>query len=290
MELRHLHYFKTLAEELHFGNAAKKLFISQPPLSRQIKELELELKAELFIRNNKKVELTDAGKYFYAQVDAMISHLEQVKNTTRLIHEQVSGEIRLGYISSTPKQFIANILEDLKITYPLLQVNLIEASSMVQVESLLNGKLDLAIIRGNIPDNNIQMKLLFKDELCVVAPLANTGKFTLDEIKSMDYISFNNEYAPEYFKMSEDLSQKLNFEPKIKHQCNNMNAILELVRLKVGYAIAPFTIVQANKDLTIIKSSEIHKKIESNVYLAYHADNSSMGIAQILDRISNLQK
>lgn len=290
MELRHLHYFKTLAEELHFGHAAKRLFISQPPLSRQIKELELELKAELFIRNNKKVELTEAGKYFYAQVDAMISHLEIVKNTTRLIHEQVSGEIRLGYISSTPKQFIANILEDLKITFPLLQVNLIEASSMVQVKSLLNGKLDLAIIRGKIPENNIQMKLLFKDELCVVAPLKNFGKFALDEIKSMDYISFNNDYAPDYFKLSEELSQKLNFEPKIKHQCNNMNAILELVRLKVGYAIAPFSIVQSNKDLTIIKSSEIQKKIESNVYLAYHADNSSMGMRQILDRICKLQK
>jgi len=147
MELRHLLYFKTLAEELHFGNAAKRLFISQPPLSRQIKELENELQVDLFHRNNKKVALTEAGQYFYAQINELIDHLEQVKNTTRLIHEQVSGELRLGYISSTPKGLIARILEELKMSFPNLQINLIEASSQSQIASLESGKLDLAIIR-----------------------------------------------------------------------------------------------------------------------------------------------
>lgn len=93
MELRHLLYFKTVAEELHFTKAAIRLFISQPPLSRQIKELEQELGVQLFTRNNKRVTLTDAGKYFKNEVDAIFAQLEESKNIVRQIHLSVSGEL-----------------------------------------------------------------------------------------------------------------------------------------------------------------------------------------------------
>lgn len=290
MELRHILYFKTLAEELHFGNAAKKLFISQPPLSRQIKELENELQVDLFHRNNKKVELTEAGQYFYSQINELIDHLEQVKNTTRLIHEQVSGELRLGYISSTPKGLIARILEDLKHSFPNLQVNLIEASSQSQIKALENGRLDLAIIRSSIPNPIIVKKLLFKDELCLVGHQDSFGQQSIDQISKMDYISFNQDYAPEYSRLSEEFCNTISFEPKVKHQCNNMNAILELVRLKVGYAIAPLSMVKDIPDFSIISSSGLKKKLDSNVYLAFHQDNSRTGLIQIMERIMKIQK
>ena len=290
MELRHLLYFKTLAEELHFGNAAKKLFISQPPLSRQIKELEIELEVDLFHRNNKKVALTEAGQYFYTQINELIDHLEQAKNTTRLIHDQVSGELRLGYISSTPKGLIARVLEELKQSFPNLQVNLIEASSQSQVASLECGKLDLSIIRSHIPNPIIVKQLLFKDELCIVGHGNRFMKVSIDQLSKLDYISFNQDYAPEYFRLSEEFCNKLGFEPKIKHQCNNMNAILELVKLNIGYAVAPLSMVKDMTDLSIINRSVVKHKVESNVYLAYHQDNSRTGLMQIIDRIMKIQK
>jgi len=282
MELRHLLYFKTLAEELHFGNAAKKLFISQPPLSRQIKELENELKVELFFRNNKKVELTESGKYFYLKIDELINQLEQVKNSTRLIYMQISGELRLGFISSTPKILIAKILEKLKEAFPLLQVNLIEASSRRQIEAIAKGKLDLAIIRGNLPEKNIIKVILFDDELCIVGPVDSCTN--IESIKTTDFISFNSDYAPEYYRLSIDFCEQLGFQPKVKHYCNNMNAILELVELGIGYAIAPLSTV-SNKNLTIINSSVLGKIVESKVYLAYHKDNSRSGLKQIVDKV-----
>lgn len=290
MELRHLLYFKTLAEELHFGNAAKRLFISQPPLSRQIKELENELQVDLFHRNNKKVALTEAGQYFYAQINELIDHLEQVKNTTRLIHEQVSGELRLGYISSTPKGLIARILEELKMSFPNLQINLIEASSQSQIASLESGKLDLSIIRSHSPNEVVVKKLLFKDELCIVGNANNYRPASIAQLSKMDYISFNQDYAPEYFRLSEEFCNKLGFEPKIKHQCNNMNAILELVKLNIGYAIAPLSMVKDMSDLSILSSSNLKHKVESNVFLAYHQDNSRTGLMQIIERIIKIQK
>ena len=90
MELRHLKYFLAVAEELNFTKAAEKLFISQPPLSRQIIELEEEIQARLFIRNNKKVELTEAGKYFEKEVRELFQNLERITVKKKKISENVS--------------------------------------------------------------------------------------------------------------------------------------------------------------------------------------------------------
>src|SRR5690606_6982821 len=120
MELRHLIYFQKVAEVLHFSKAAALLHISQPPLSRQIKELEQELGVVLFNRTNKRVSLTEAGAYFLRQSEEMLSALERSKQTVRQIHESVSGELRIGYISSTPKGSLARVLHQLSGQFPFL--------------------------------------------------------------------------------------------------------------------------------------------------------------------------
>src|ERR1700761_9801668 len=106
MEIRHLVYFKMVAEELHFSKAATRLFISQPPLSRQIKELEDELGVQLFTRKNKRVNLTDAGKYFKEEVDAIFARLEESKSIVQQIYKSESGELKIGYISSVYQQHL----------------------------------------------------------------------------------------------------------------------------------------------------------------------------------------
>lgn len=118
MELRHLLYFKTVAEHLHFGNAARKLFISQPPLSRQIKELEVELDVTLFTRSNKRVTLTDAGEYFKEEVDAIFSRLDESKSIVRQIHLSESGEMKIGYISSVYQSYLAEVLKSMRKVFP----------------------------------------------------------------------------------------------------------------------------------------------------------------------------
>src|SRR6202020_898475 len=113
MELRHLKYCLAVAEELNFTKAAEKLFISQPPLSRQIIELENEIQAKLFIRNNKKVELTEAGKYFEKEVKELFQKLERITIKTRKIAENISGEFRIAYISSIHSAVISDLIKHL---------------------------------------------------------------------------------------------------------------------------------------------------------------------------------
>src|SRR6202012_2420274 len=148
MELRHLLYFKTVAEQLHFRKAAAKLFISQPPLSRQIKELEKELDVLLFTRKDKRVELTDAGKYFKNEVNAIFARLEESKSIVKQIHNSESGEFKIGYISSVYQSHLADVLIAMRNVFPYIKTNLFEIPTLTQIKALEQGNLDVGILRG----------------------------------------------------------------------------------------------------------------------------------------------
>src|ERR1700748_1319249 len=141
MELRHLIYFKTVAEQLHFRKAASTLFISQPPLSRQIKELENELGVLLFTRKDKRVTLTDAGKYFKAEVDTLFARLEESKNIVKQIHNNASGEFKIGYISSVYQTHLADVLIAMRDVFPYIRTNLFEMPTLSQIKALEEGTL-----------------------------------------------------------------------------------------------------------------------------------------------------
>lgn len=133
MELRHFNYFLAVAEELNFTRAAEKLFISQPPLSRQIKELEDEIGAKLFVRSNKKVTLTEAGKYFKTEITSQLQQLASIVIQTKKIAESVSGEYKIGYISSTFSDTMAKLVQFLTEHYPYLSIKLYEVLSLIHI-------------------------------------------------------------------------------------------------------------------------------------------------------------
>ena len=168
MELRHLKYFLAVAEELNFTKASEKLFISQPPLSRQIAELEEELQAKLFIRNNKKVELTEAGKYFEKEIKEIFQNLERISIKTKKIAENVSGDFRIAYISSIYSSIISDLIKHLKAQFPYVNFKLFEISTTKQIDALEQGKIEMGIIRSPIQSPKIKSHLWFKDGFSLV--------------------------------------------------------------------------------------------------------------------------
>lgn len=168
MELRHLRYFLTLAKELSFTKASEKLFIAQPPLSRQIKELELELEAQLFIRTNKKVELTEAGKFYAKEISLLLQTLDRINLKTQKISQNISGEFRIAYISSTFSGDITELVKFLSNKYPFVNFRLYEVPTVEQVIGLEQGKIDLGIIRAPLHSPEINSKLWFRDSFSLV--------------------------------------------------------------------------------------------------------------------------
>ena len=277
MQLRHLLYFKTVAEELHFRNAATKLYISQPPLSRQIKELEAELGARLFERNNKKVLLTDAGRYLKKEVDLMFSKLEESKQVVKQIHGAVSGTLKVGYISSTYHIYLVNILKEMPAVFPHLKTTMYEVPTVRQVKALEEGKLDIGILRAPVHSEKLKVISLFQDPFVVVIPekdyLVSREKLS-DYLKKQSFIFFNQDYAPDYHQKLVEICQRLGFYPEIRHEANNVHSILKLVESGLGVSIVPASLKDqySGMQLSFLELPEI--TVSTEVVLAYKAENT----------------
>lgn len=290
MELRHLKYFLKVAEELSFVRAAEKLFISQPPLSRQIKELETEIGAQLFERNNKRVILTDAGKYYQKEIQELVQNLERINLTTKKIAENKSGEFRIAYVSSTFSGDISKLIQYLSQKYPFVNFRLYEVPTVKQIAALEEGKIDLGIVRAPIFSSKIDTQLWFKDSFSLVF---NSNLFSIrsendiENIKNQNFVFFNKEYAPRYFENLLEICAHFGFEPKVVHESNNISSIIQLVKNGLGISIVPTNVVQnyQNNELEFIELKKVN--LFTDIVLArpknQYSEITDAAIAFLLD-------
>jgi DNA-binding transcriptional LysR family regulator len=286
MEIRHLLYFKTVAEELHFSKAAAKLFISQPPLSRQIKELEEELGVQLFSRSNKRVALTDAGKYFKGETDAVLARLEESKSMVKQIHSGESGEFKIGYISSVYQTHLAEVLKSMHQLFPYIKTSLYEVPTVTQVLELEQGKLDAGILRAPVHTEKLAVKSLFFDPFVVVVPQNKSFDIYQElvlSLKSSPFIFFNAAFAPEYNDKLLDICHRMGFKPDITHEANNVHSILQLVEAGLGVSILPASLQQqyAYLRVSFIPLEDI--PVNTEVVLAYKTTNKSAALKWFIE-------
>ncbi|HTF82371.1 MAG TPA: LysR family transcriptional regulator [Cytophagales bacterium] len=278
MELRHLKYFIAVAEELNFTKASERLYISQPPLSRQIKELEEELNAQLFKRNNKRVVLTDAGRYFEKEARKLLNSLDEIKIKTRKIAENVSGEFRIAYISSTFSGDISKLLQHLTGLYPYVNFKLYEVPTQKQVLALEHGKLDLGILRAPLYSPKITSKLWFKDTYALVynkEMLLLHDEGDIKQLKNEAFVFFNKDYAPEYYNSLLEICAVYGFVPNVVHEANNVNSIIQLVRNGIGVSIVPSKISRSHSYPEIGYIDLNAANLYSEVLLATPVDENS---------------
>ena len=268
MELRHLKYFLKLAQELSFVRAAEKLFISQPPLSRQIKELEIEIGVQLLERNNKRVILTDAGKYYQKEITELLQNLERINATTQKISQNQSGEFRIAYVSSTFSGDISKLIQYLSDQYPFVNFRLYELPTVKQIAALEAGKIDLGILRAPLHSTKIQTQLWFKDSFSLVFNRNKyeiTSEVDLEKLKNETFVFFNKEYAPIYYNNLLEICAKYGFEAKVVHESNNISSIIQLVKNGLGISIVPTNVVKNNKDADLgfleLKKSQLFTDI-----------------------------
>jgi LysR family transcriptional regulator, benzoate and cis,cis-muconate-responsive activator of ben and cat genes len=277
MELRHLKYFLTVAQELNFTKASEKLFISQPPLSRQIKELEMELGVQLFERNNKRVLLTEAGKYFESEVSELMQKLEAVTLQTKKIAENLNGEYRIAYISSTFSETITKLVQYLTEKYPYLKIKLYEVSTVKQIAALEQNKIDFGILRAPLISTKISSVLWFKDHYSLVFNrnlLDITSTKDIEKLKNETFVFFNKDYAPTYHNSLLEICSKYGFIPNIVHESNNINSIIQLVRNGLGVSIVPSSLFRSH-NYEELGFFELDKSSYTDVLLATPKNRNS---------------
>jgi DNA-binding transcriptional LysR family regulator len=249
MELRHLHYFKVLAEELHFRKASEKLHIAQPALSRQIKELESELDVKLFDRNRRKVLLTPAGKYLYTKTNSWFKQIEEAKREAKKIQNMEVGNIRIGYVASAMHSVLPSFLVKIKKQHPQLQLSLAEMTTNDQLESIHNGSLEFGFVRCPIDDTLVSQKTVFKENFALVLPakhpLANKKITTLSVLKNESFIFFPRHYNPGYYDKTISMCYQAGFSPNIQYEGVGSYTLLQMVASGLGVTILPFSIAKA---------------------------------------------
>lgn len=282
MEIRHLLYFKTVAEELNFTRAALRLFISQPPLSRQIKELEDELGVQLFLRTSKRVILTDAGKYFKDEVDALFARLEESRNIVKQIHLGESGDFRIGYISSVYQPYLAEVLKAMRNVFPYIKTSLYEVPTITQINGLEQGTLDAGILRAPVHSDKLEIQTLFFDPFMVVVPLSAGVFNSMAElavfIRHSPFIFFSKEYSPHYNDKLIEICSRMGFMPDITHEANNVHSILQLVEGGLGVSILPLSLRHqyAYLNVSFIELDQI--PVHTEVVLAYKRSNRNAAL------------
>lgn len=257
VELRHLRYFRTVAAELHFGRAAEKLHIAQPPLSHQIRQLEAELGFELFNRTKRSVTLTPAGQAFLIQVERIFQQLAQAIEIGRKTSRGELGQISIGFVGSATYNILPSLLHQFRNRYPEVQIELHELTTDRQLIWLRAGRIDLGLMRPPIVEPDVRSKVIFQESLVVALPvthhLAQMAAIDLAALATAPFILFPRQLAPGLYDPIITLCQAAGFSPLVVQECIQMQTIVSLVSANMGVSILPASIQEVQRHGVVYK-------------------------------------
>jgi DNA-binding transcriptional LysR family regulator len=242
MEIRHLRYFVAVAEELHFGRAAQRLHIQQPPLSRQIQDLESELGFPLFERSRRRVELTPAGTALLGRARQVFDALDVAIHDARSASEGESGRLVVGYPSSLAYSGLTELLRAFRTRFPSIELALRELPPADQIDGLKAGSLDVGFVRTSLEDPTLAAELVRREALMVVLPddhrLAKQRSIPLKALAREPFVMFPRARGPAFFDQLMGLCGKAGFTPRIVQEAAQLD-IVSLVAAGFGISIMP---------------------------------------------------
>ena len=292
LELRHLHYFSVLAEELHFGKAADRLFISQPGLSKQIKHLESILEVQLLERNKRSVHLTAAGHYLSKEIKQLDDRVEAIVNRTRLIHSGLRGNLRVGYIGSAMQNIIPDLLKQLDAAYPEIQFDLSEMGNNDQIERLLHQNIDLGFVRTDHVPKPLKSITIFEDTFSLVLPLdhpiVDDQLEDLQIVEDEKFILFESSYSQSYYVKVMQIFADAGFAPKVAHHTIHASSIYRLVENGFGISIVPSSL-KLGYDLGVkfVELPNIHQR--ASLSAVWHPDNHNPVMDNVISILPELE-
>lgn len=244
MEFRHLRCFVALAEELHFGRAAQRLSMSQPPLSVAIQQLESIVGARLFDRDSKGVRLTPAGEAFRSHAHLLLDRAEDACTVAREVQAGEVGRLRLGFVGSTLFHGLSAWLQAFQASHPRVEVVVVELNSQDQIEALLQGELDLGFVHTDrLPPALASAPLYTEPFLACLPhshPLSTLPVTELARLSDQPFILFSRKGSPDYHaRIVEICRQHGFFNPRLQHEGRHWLSVVSLVAQGLGVSIVP---------------------------------------------------
>ncbi|MDW0114413.1 LysR family transcriptional regulator [Sporosarcina saromensis] len=266
MEIRQLMYFIAVAEELHFGRAAKRLGMTQPPLSQQIFKLEEYLEVKLFHRTKRKVVLTEAGHYFYKESVKINRNLHSIIQNTKLIDNGMLGTLKIGF--GPDYGTLTKILKIYEQHHPNVQLQLEQMPTAEQLMALEKKEIHIGLLPGPIKKKNIESNVVaehpYKVALPISHPLAKeVGGIDLQQLKDENFIMTPREIGPAYYDTIINICNTAGFHPHISKRTHELQTIIPLIAANMGIAIVPELVNYFNREEVVflpIKNCDITMK------------------------------
>ena len=241
MELLQLRYFVAIADTRSFTEAAKRLHVSQPALSYQIKRLENEIHARLFERTSRRVSLTSDGQAFLSLAQSVLSRADEA---LQMMEERLgveTGDVTFGTLPSVGAHVVPHILQTFRRHFPGVRVTLREGATMALERAVLDGELDFAIVQVPSASNALEVTPLLREELLVVVPLnhrlADRTSVSLIELRDEDFIGLGGSF--QLTQQVVDACRQVGFEPRITYETGALESVRSFVRNELGIGILP---------------------------------------------------
>jgi DNA-binding transcriptional LysR family regulator len=244
MELRHLRYFIAAAEEENISRAALKLHVSQPGISRQIRDLEDEIGVELFQRTAKSLKLTEAGRVFLKESRVVLQRADDAIKNARAVSAG-TGELHVGYAPSLTARFLPQTLRAFQTAMPKVRVKLHDCSSEEMLTGLRAGRLHLALTVLANPriSREFNFTELTRDSLLLAVPpkhpLAKSRGVTLQQAVNEPLVSYSRKDYPEAYKMVVDLFAGVKPKPRIVEEHDSVSSLIAAIESGAGVAVVP---------------------------------------------------
>ncbi len=245
MELRHLRYFVTVAEELHFGRAATRLAIVQPSLSQQIQQLEDELGFPLLHRTKRSVELTDAGKVFLVEAKRALAQVQEAKRAAQRAYRGEVGRLVVGYISSSTYDLLPVMLRVYRERFPDVEVGLRELTTHEQIRALEEEYIDVGLLRLPISTPMVSAEVVRREPIvCVLPdghPLASRERVAVSLLADEPFVLQSSHRGGGYYMQLMKLCLAAGFSPNVVQEVTEMHIIVSLVAAGMGVSLVPLS-------------------------------------------------
>lgn len=273
MELRHLRYFVAVAEELHFGRAAVRLHMAQPPLSQQIRQLETEIGVTLFARTNRRVELTPAGEVFLREARAILDQVDQAVIQAQRANLGEAGWLGIGFVGSVTYDVLPATLRRFRERYPDVELVLQELMGDEQEQAIREHRIHVGFRRvgfqsTGLADAEILSEELIQEPLVVAVSsthaLATRESVALRELANEPFILFRQTASYSYGTYIVHLCQEAGFTPREVQQVDEIQTAISLISAGIG--------------VTLVPSSVQHLRREGVIYLPLAAPTPNIGL------------
>ncbi len=285
MELRHLRYFVVLADELHFGRAAKRLNISQPPLTVNIKQLEAALGVVLFDRSSRGVKLTPAGEAFRKSALQVLAQVAAAGTQAREVAAGVTSRVRIGFVGSMLFRGLPDRLAKFQALSPDVQVELTEINSAQQLEALSKGTIDLGFVHTNRIATDIEHALYMSEPFVLCLPKGHPAcaveQVEASLFKGMPLVLFSRGASPDYYERVITLCAIIGWHPLVRHEVRHWLSVVALVQQGMGAALVPRALMDSGFGGVVFKSLP-DTAIRSDVYVVWRDKDLPEGLVSCL--------